>query len=206
MIWLSVVAAALLLIVSFVVFYLFAGIAWTIPVSPEHWGQLGDFIGGVTGTLLSFISIVLLVKTIRIQSTQLNDLQDAAQKQGVLANVTKAEEAIDHWLARSLLTRVAHLNTVEFGDIVWGLVGADVTHDKDFERAVLRLLDLTAFYCEATALYRSNVDGYFIFKYHQKKANTLLTFLGQHTSLLGQMGGPTLGNCRHLLSGEVGKS
>jgi len=40
---------------------------FSISDSPEHWGQLGDYIGGLLNPSLSFISIMLLIKSLTIQ-------------------------------------------------------------------------------------------------------------------------------------------
>ncbi|MGL5213652.1 MAG: hypothetical protein ACRC8R_00730 [Aeromonas hydrophila] len=40
------------------------------------WGQLGDYIGGILNPILSFISIVLLIKSLKLQGDANNNLQD----------------------------------------------------------------------------------------------------------------------------------
>lgn len=44
--------------------------------SPEQWGQLGDYIGGVLNPILSFTTIVILIVTVGIQSKQLESSQE----------------------------------------------------------------------------------------------------------------------------------
>lgn len=39
--------------------------------SPEHWGQLGDYFGGVLNPILGFTTIFILIATMGIQSEQL---------------------------------------------------------------------------------------------------------------------------------------
>lgn len=41
---------------------------YAISNSPERWGQLGDYIGGVLNPLLSFISIALLIQSLTLQA------------------------------------------------------------------------------------------------------------------------------------------
>jgi hypothetical protein len=36
------------------------------------WGQLGDFIGGVTNPILSFLALIALLMTVKLQADQLN--------------------------------------------------------------------------------------------------------------------------------------
>lgn len=61
-------AAALIAVVLFLYFlqfYVFLGFG--LSDKPEVWGQLGDYVGGVLNPLLSFISIVLLIKSLKLQ-------------------------------------------------------------------------------------------------------------------------------------------
>jgi hypothetical protein len=39
--------------------------------SQDHWGQFGDFVGGVSNPVLSFLALVALVLTVALQSKQL---------------------------------------------------------------------------------------------------------------------------------------
>lgn len=91
--------------------------------------------------------------------------------------MTKADDEIQHWLLRKLAYEKIEGESVEFGDIVWGLVSSSSVNSKEFGIAADRLLKLTCFYCEALALYRDNIDGYFIFKYHGKRRNLWCHFL-----------------------------
>ena len=40
---------------------------WGGEIDNELWGQYGDFIGGIVGTLISYISVRLLVRNLREQ-------------------------------------------------------------------------------------------------------------------------------------------
>ena len=40
---------------------------WGGAIDNEAWGQFGDFIGGIVGTLISYISVRLLVRNLREQ-------------------------------------------------------------------------------------------------------------------------------------------
>jgi hypothetical protein len=182
-------------------YYAYVGFAYPISVDGEHWNYFGGFFGGVAGTLLTFISILLLVYTVHLQTTQLSDTQHETLKRDSLAHVNKADNEIEHWLQRKLAAS-AHGETVEFGDVVWGIIEPSYVNAKEFGLAVVRLHRLTCLYCEALALYRDNINPYFIFKYHRQKAESLLEFLRQNQRLLGQMAGPSLEFCQMHLDGR----
>ncbi len=61
----SAVLAFLVLFSYFAQFYL--NLHYPVSDDPEQWGQLGDYIGGVLNPLLSFVSIVLLIRSLSIQ-------------------------------------------------------------------------------------------------------------------------------------------
>lgn len=183
-------------------YYAHVGFDKVISTSGEDWSRFGDYFGGVAGALLSFISILLLVYNIHLQSEQLSDAQREMLKRDLLAHVTKADEEIMHWLERKIAVPSREGEAVEFGDVVWGMLDPSYVNPKEFKLATERLLKLTFLYCEALALYRDNIDPYFIFKYHRQKAQTFLDFLKQHKNLLGQMAVPTLQFCQMHLDGK----
>ena len=47
--------------------------AYDVSDSPEQWGQLGDYFGGIVNPLLSFISILLIVRSLQLQKSA-NDM------------------------------------------------------------------------------------------------------------------------------------
>lgn len=183
-------------------FYHYVGSSRKISISGDDWGVFGDYFGGVAGTLLSFISIILLVHTVRIQIKQLANSEHEVLKRDLLAHVTKADDEIQHWLLRKLAYVGIEGETIEFGDIVWGLVSSSVVNSGEFRIAAERLLKLTCLYCGALALYRDNIDSYFIFNYHKQKAQSLVSFLKENQQLLNQMAGPSLDVCQMHLDGS----
>lgn len=183
-------------------YYSYVGSGLPPSTNSEAWAQFGSYFGGVAGALLSFISILLLVYTVHLQSGQLAEAQHETLKRDLLAHVTKAEHEVNHWLERRLAARSAEGVTVEFGDVVWGILDPTYINPKEFKKATVRLHELVCLYCESLALYRDNIDSFFIFKYHKQKAQTLLSFLTQHQGALGQMAGPSLKFCQMHLNGE----
>ncbi|WP_170874220.1 hypothetical protein, partial [Xanthomonas graminis] len=136
------------------------------------------------------------------QSGQIATAEHETLKRDLLAHVTKADDEIERWLQRKLAAITTNGSTVELGDIVWGLLKPSLVDSKEFRSAVVRLHELTCLYCEALALYRDNIDPYFIFKYHRQKAQALLNFLKEHQGCLGQMAGPSLQFCQMHIDGK----
>ncbi|EZO04660.1 hypothetical protein FA352_23405 [Pseudomonas aeruginosa] len=77
----SIVLASLVLLSYIAQFYFNLG--FVISDSPEAWGQLGDYIGGTLNPLLSFVSIVLLIRSLSLQMEANKELKrevEAARK------------------------------------------------------------------------------------------------------------------------------
>lgn len=83
---------------------------------------------------------------------------------------------------------------------VWGVINPGYVNQKELGACLKRLLKFTCSYCSSIALYEDNVDPYFVYKLHYSKAIEIIEFLNSHTDLLGQMAGPSLIMCEHLLN------
>lgn len=59
---------SMLLVLSGYVAKFYFSLGYKISNNPEVWGQFGDYVGGIINPLLSFISIVLLIKSLTLQN------------------------------------------------------------------------------------------------------------------------------------------
>jgi hypothetical protein len=79
-----IISAALMILVLFSYFAQFyLNLHYVVSDDPEKWGQLGDYIGGTLNPLLSFVSIVLLIRSLSIQVEANKELKlevEAARK------------------------------------------------------------------------------------------------------------------------------
>lgn len=77
--------------------------------SPEQWGQLGDFVGGILNPFLGFVTVLILVRTMRLQSKQLKssrkelaltrvELKQAAEAATKQANQFEREAKLREYL------------------------------------------------------------------------------------------------------------
>jgi uncharacterized membrane protein len=75
----------------------------------DVWGQLGDFIGGVTNPILTFLSLVALLMTVRLQADQVDaareELEEARQAQ------RDASAAVSDQIAQARVLAAAQLRT-----------------------------------------------------------------------------------------------
>jgi hypothetical protein len=185
------VGIALLIFAS----YFFFGRFLPVPSTENaDWGAFGSYFGGIAGPVFTFFSALLIAATIRQQRQEMI-------KQDMLRYIMKIDEDISHLLTRGI--HVGNNRYVELGDMVSGIESPAGFHEQSYRAALERLMRLTALYCEAIALYRANVDGYFIFKAYQQRARELVAYLEQRTNYLNPMAGPALGFCKLHLEGSA---
>ena len=180
-------------------FYLYVGVGKSISGNGADWSDFGGFYGGVLGPILSFVSIILLVYTINQQADANELTSHETTKLDMLRYMSGSEQEIESWLKTELASSQSN-KAVQLELIVWGLVKPSYANQQELGACLERLLKLTCAYCSSIALYEANVDPYFIYKQHHSKATELIEFLNQHVALLGQMAGPSLAMCEHLLN------
>lgn len=191
-----------IILATVLAYHYWVGRGMPISASGEDWAFFGNYFGGVAGALLSFLSIILILFTIHQQGQQLAATEEEILKKDLLLHISKADEEIDRWLKKNLASTTKG-QTVEFGDVVWGLVKSTYVQKAEFGPALERLLKLTCAYCESIALYEANINTHFIYQQHHQKAQELVGFLEKHTSVMSQMSGPSLHICKYHLNGDA---
>ncbi len=98
----------ILICISFLVILLFVGAFIlqfnTHPISNnlEHWGQLGDYIGGVLNPLLSLINIcIFVILTLTIQKITNKNNQVALDTQKQVAMMSMKHEELKNLLVKT---------------------------------------------------------------------------------------------------------
>lgn len=196
------ISGIIIIIFACLAFYLNVGKNLPLSSSGQNWAVFGNYFGGVAGSLLSFLSVLLIVYTINQQEKQIKTAQQESLKIDLLKYLSKADEEIERWLQRKLAASQSD-REVEFGDIVWGIVNSDYANQEEFASAVIRLHKLTCSYCTSISTYQDNINTYFIVGHHRRKAEDLLVFLENHQDKLNQMAGPSLALCRMGLNGQT---
>jgi hypothetical protein len=72
-----IISASALIVAVYLIYWLqfYVGLDYEASKDTAVWGQLGDYVGGVLNPLLSFISIVLLIKSLALQYEANNNLK-----------------------------------------------------------------------------------------------------------------------------------
>jgi hypothetical protein len=182
-------------------FYLGVGVGAKPSEAAKDWADFGSFFGGVAGALLSFFTVLLLIYNAQQQANQIEEAQHEARKRDLLQYITRAEDHLDHWLARKLPALEG--GHVELGDIVWGLHLPSVVERSHFDKSLDRLLQLTCGYSVALGLYRANIDHHFTYQLHRNKASKLLDYLHAHQDSLPQIAAVSIEFCRLHIEGKT---
>lgn len=77
------ISLALLFIISaFCSYYLYFGVHLSLEAAedPKSWSDFAGYFGGILGPLLNFITIVLLIKSLRIQTLSVEELENEVKR------------------------------------------------------------------------------------------------------------------------------
>ncbi|EOI3458600.1 hypothetical protein ACMSWY_000139 [Cronobacter turicensis] len=90
------ILCGLVILLTWVGYYLNFGVNGTLSQKTEVWGQFGDYIGGVVNPILSFITIFLLIKSIGLQRESNDCLVGEIKRQEKLEEYKKFELRFFH--------------------------------------------------------------------------------------------------------------
>ena len=176
-------------------FYYKVGIDLPLSTEANDWAIFGSYFGGVGGALLSFLSVLLLILyTIKQQS-------DQSRKRDLLQYISEADNEINNWLNKKLATYTGN-KSVEFGDIVWGIVAQSYANQKEYGSAIDRLYKLTCTYCASLGMYKDKIDNHFVISHHIQKAGDLIEFLEKNYEILPQIEGTSLTICKDFIGNK----
>lgn len=68
--------------------------------SHDSWGTFGDYLGGVLGSLLSFVAVILLFMTYLLQKKELSETSSALQEQSIYNNIRISKDTVFKLLER----------------------------------------------------------------------------------------------------------
>lgn len=72
---------------------------YVISDKPEEWGQLGDFLGGLINPILSFMSLVFIIKSLSLQNEANMELRDEIKNTRKTEKLRSFETQLFHMIA-----------------------------------------------------------------------------------------------------------
>lgn len=90
------IIAIIILLVGIVFFALHRDYDSTLPIDGGLWGQYGDYVGGLVGTLLAYISIKLLNKNLQEQIVANRELRISNEDNRKVAALQQFDSSFQH--------------------------------------------------------------------------------------------------------------
>lgn len=167
----------------------------------SEWANFGNYLGGVAGPMLSFLALLAVVWTVRLQYDLLRRDRDKQI----------ADQHI-RWLDgihRDILDLLHAPLRPDRGEVTttWAVLHREVDQGAPnqtiLKQRLAELLKLTTQYCQAVALYRENVSAFFDARIFQDRGARLLDNIKPFLSLLGPGAALTIEFCDMHLRGET---
>ena len=160
------------------IYFNFGNFTGPLSASSADWANFGDFIGGVVGPMLSFLSVALLIITIGQQSDA-NEIarkeQLASQHIRLLGDLLNEVKALLNEPVRVTQGGTEPLKTALRSGLRIEPAGGET---------VAELVFLVFRYCEAVALYRDNITAHFDCKAYEMQGSRLIDQLRRSSQLL----------------------
>jgi hypothetical protein len=143
-----------------VYFRIFGGAGSRLSTNSVEWANFGTYVGGVAGPLLSYLALVAVIWTVRLQYDL---LQRDREKQISDQHV--------RWLEATYqdILELVHAPLAKTGDsgfsTVWSVLNGEAAlstvDGAAFSIRFMELFKLLTQYCKAVGLYRDNVSEFF---------------------------------------------
>lgn len=168
----------------------------------SEWANFGTYLGGVAGPLLSFLALIAVAWTVRLQYDLLRrDLEKQTSDQHIRWLEAIYGDILDLMSAPLRSTHGAESTTTR---AVLHLEVERATADPAILKARLHeLLKLLTQYCQAVALYRENVTEFFDARIFQDRGARILDRLKPFLSVLGSNTAIQIEFCDMHLRGET---
>jgi uncharacterized membrane protein len=177
------IAGLVIIFSTSIAFYLNVGKDAAISNASNDWANFGSYYGGVTSSLLSFISIILIIITIQNQSEESQKLEllnrqyiEELRKHELEKNLSVEYDNIVSFLKIKILSFPNKSNT-EFGLVAWGITEESKIDPTELKKAKKNLYPFISMYISYIGIYENEYTNDFFCKSHKQKAKILLTFI-----------------------------
>ncbi|MBB5360894.1 hypothetical protein HDE76_004146 [Rhodanobacter sp. ANJX3] len=168
----------------------------------SDWANFGTYVGGVAGPLLSFLALIAVVWTLRLQYALLErdrERQMADRHVRWLEAVYKDMQDVLH---APLVTTLGAGAVTSIHAVLTKEVDVKAVNSVFFKTRIAELMGLLSQYCEAVALYRDNITAYFDLKIFVDRGARVLDLIKPFNAALGTMSPITIEFCDMHLRGE----
>lgn len=193
----------LVIIVSTIGAYLWlGGFASTLSNHGADWANFGNYVGGVAGPLLSFLALIAVVWTVRLQYELLQRDRERQLADQHIRWLDAIYRDIQDVLQSSLATTTGDAATTTLRATLENEANVASVRPEALKTHVVELMALLAQYCEAVALYRDNITEFFDLKIFVDRGARILDRIKPFHALLGTMSPITIELCDMNLRGD----
>jgi hypothetical protein len=181
---------------------LLGGFGRALSPNSIEWANFGSYVGGVAGPMLSFLALMAVVWTIRLQYDLLrrdHEKQTADQHIRWLEGIYR--DILD--LLNTSLRLDGGAETTTTRAVLHQEVHPSTTNQTILKARLEELLKLITQYCQAVALYRENVSEFFDARIFQDRGARILDRIKPFLWLLGPNAAVPIEFCDMHLRGET---
>jgi hypothetical protein len=183
-------------------YVLFGGFGPTFSPNSVEWANFGSYLGGVAGPMLSFLALMAVVWTVRLQYDLLrrdHEKQTADQHIRWLDGIYR--DILD--LLNAPLRSDGGAESTTTWAVLHQEVDRSIPNQGILKARLEELLKLITQYCQAVALYRENVTEFFDARIFQDRGARILDTIKPFLSLLGPNAAVPIEFCDMHLRGET---
>lgn len=152
-------------------FYFYVGNGLCFSNCDQNWAAFGSYFGGITGPLFSFLSVILILYTIKQN-------RDNTEKINCLNKFEKIDYDLSILFQLKLAPNTGTCPEVEFQSIYFGAVEIAYPNQKEIKAALTELYKITDSYYLAYISHK-NLDQY-TENYYKTKIKKLINFLSKN--------------------------
>jgi hypothetical protein len=190
------------LVLTIAAYPLFGQFGLPFSTSSGEWANFGTYLGGVAGPLLSFLALIAVAWTVRLQYDLLRrDLEKQTADQHVRWLEGIYRDILD--LLKEPLQCAQGTDSTTTWAVLHLEVDRAITNPVILKARLDELLKLLTQYCQAVALYRANVTEFFDARIFQDRGARILDRLKPFLSILGSNAAVPIEFCDMHLRGQT---
>jgi hypothetical protein len=192
----------LALVLTIAAFPLLGHFGLPFSTSSSEWANFGTYLGGVAGPLLSFLALIAVAWTVRLQYDLLRrDLEKQTSDQHIRWLEAIYRDLLD---VMSAPLRSAHgSEPTTTRAVLHREVDRAIADPAILKARLEELLKLLTQYCQAVALYRENVTEFFDTRIFLDRGARILDHLKPFLPVLGTNAAITIEFCDMHLRGQT---
>jgi hypothetical protein len=177
------------------------GFGTTLSNQSVDWANFGSYVGGIAGPSLSFLALIAVVWTVRLQYDLLQrDRERQRSDQHIRWLEALYKDIVD--VLRTPLSVLSGVGPTSVWTVLENEVDSTTVDPAIFKNRLNELMKLLSQYCEAVALYRRSINEFSDLRIFVDRGSRILDRLKPFQAALGTLSPITIEFCDMHLRGE----